>query len=194
MRGRERLKPGRSAADVVHLGKSACSLGSTFKELDPDRIAFVGEPLFDPAPFLNHRGRDVFLRPLRESLAPAQYLGPLPSVQVHVVDGKRDDFLRLLDASGRLALFRPDEVRQQFLSGVSAVGKDAKRDRLIMDSRRPNLLARPMGRWIHSLASGEGLCRLQLLSDEELFLSSNDVRDFYHLFAISQERAARNGL
>ena len=190
----ERLKPGRTKADAVQLGRSVASLGSTFKQLDPDRIAFVGEPRFDPAPFLDERGRDVFLHPLSEALPPEDYLGPLPSVQVHVAEKKRDDFLELLDASGRLALFRPEEVRQQFLSGVFAVGKDRDRDRLIMDSRRLNLLERPLGRWIRSLASGESLCRLQLLPHEALEFSGNDVRDFYHLFAISHERAVRNGL
>ena len=190
---REHLKPGNPQADVTHLGHTATTLGSSFKQLDPGRIAFVGEPRFDPAPFLDERGRDVFLHPLKESLDP-EYLGPLPSVQVHVAEGKRDDFLQLLDSSGRLALFRPEEVRRQFLSGVFAVGKDKDRDRLIMDSRRPNLLERPLGRWIRSLASGEGLCRLQLLPEEQLVFSGNDVRDFYHLFAISPERAARNGL
>ena len=151
---------------------------SAFKQVDPDRVAFVGEPRFDPAPFLDQRGRDVFLRPLKESLDPGEYFGPVPPVQVHVADGRRGDFLQRLDASGRLALFRPEQVRQQFLSGVFAVGKDASRDRLIMDSRRPNLLERPLGRWICSLASGEVLCRLQLLPEERLQFSGNDVRDF----------------
>ena len=167
---------------------------STFKQLDPDRVAFVGEPRFDPAPFLDQRGRDVFLHPLKESLDPGEYFGPVPPVQVHVADGKRGDFLQRLDGSGRLALFRPEQVRQQFLSGVFAVGKDAGRDRLIMDSRRPNLLERPLERWICILASGEALCRLQLLPEARLQFSGNDVRDLCHLFAITEERAVRNGL
>ena len=106
----ERRKPGRTKADAVQLGRSVASLGSTFKQLDPDRIAFVGEPHFDPAPFLDERGRDVFLHPLSEAPPPEDYLGPLPSVQVHVAEKKRDDFLELLDGFGRLALFRPEEV------------------------------------------------------------------------------------
>ena len=162
--------------------------------LDPERIAFVGKPCFDPAPYLDDRGREVFLRPLQASAEPEEYVGALPSVQVHVVDEKREQFLELLDASGRLALFRPEEVRQQYLSGIFAVGKDADRDRMIMDARRPNVLERPLGRWIRSLASGEGLCRLQLLPHERVVFSGNDVRDFYHLFAVPRERALRNSL
>ena len=66
----------------------------------------------------------------------------LPAVQVHIVEGKRERFLELLDASGRLSLFRPEEVRLEFLSGVFAVGKDVSKDRMILDARRPNALDR----------------------------------------------------
>ena len=113
--GREHIKQGQTDADVVRLGRSSASLGSTFKQLDPDRIAFVFEPRFDPAPCLDQRGRDVFLHPLKESLDPGEYFGPVPPVQVHVADGKRDDFLPLLDGSGNSFClgFSPRQGRQQ---------------------------------------------------------------------------------
>ena len=192
---RENLKQGAEPADPpLRLGRSSLTSGSTFKKLDPDRIAFVGTPSFDPAPFLDRRGRDIFLHPLQNSLCPEDCLDPLPLVQVHIADGKRRKFLELLDSSGRLVLFKPHEVRPQFLSGIFAVGKDQRKDRLIMDARRPNVLEHPLERWIKSLASGEGLCRLLLLPGEAIYFSGNDVRDFYHLFAVSCERALRNGL
>ena len=111
---REELKVGHpEVVDAVHLGRSKAILGSTFKKLDPERIAFVGRSRFDPAPFLDDRGRDVFLHPLQASAAPEEYTGALPPVQVHVVDGKREQFLELPDASGRLALFRPPSKSAQ---------------------------------------------------------------------------------
>ena len=191
----EKLKPGREPSEAPQrLGKQSSNLGSTFKQLDPDRISFVGEPSFNPAPYLDRRGREIFLEPLKKSLKPEEFFGALPAVQVHIVDGKLDKFLELLDASGRLALFKPSEVRWEFLSGIFAVGKDCSKDRMILDSRRPNCLEEPLGRWIRSLASSEGLCRLQLQRGEVLRFSGNDVRDFYHLFSVTRERALRNGL
>ena len=49
---------------------ASSSLGTSFKKLDPDRISFVGEPSFDPAPYLDKVGREVFLEPLRHALLP----------------------------------------------------------------------------------------------------------------------------
>ena len=116
----------------------------------------------------------------------------MPAVQVHIVEGKRCQFLDLLDESKRLALFRPEELRLDYLSGIFAVGKDQSRDRLIVDAGKPNALEHPLGRRIKSLASGESLCRLVLLPGEKVLFSGNDVRDFYYLFAVLRERAARN--
>ncbi|CAE7767227.1 Rraga [Symbiodinium sp. CCMP2592] len=193
--GREDLKPGQPpSCGVNRVGKLASSLGTSFKKLDPDRISFIGEPSFDPAPYLDKIGREIFLDPLRHALLPWEFFGELPAVQVHIVDGKRDRFLDLLDASGRLALFRPEDVRLEFLSGVFAVGKDSSKDRMILDARRPNALEHPIGRWIRSLASGESLCRLILMPGERLVFSGNDVRDFYHLFKVPKNRSIRNSM
>ncbi|CAE7350570.1 Rraga [Symbiodinium sp. CCMP2592] len=168
------LKPGHEPPpDIVKLGKVKSNLGATFKKLDPDRIVFTGEPSFDPAPYLDRRGREIFLHPLRHALLPWECTVPLPAVQVHIAEGKREQFLELLDSSNRLALFRPEEVRLDHLSGGFAVGKDQQRDRLIVDARRPNTLEHPLGRWIKSLASGESLCRVVLLPDEKALNAFN---------------------
>ena len=75
-----------------------------------------------------------------------------------------------------------------------AVIKSLDKDRLIMDSRPPNCLEIPLQRWIKSLATGESLCQIRLQDHEVLRSSGNDVRDYYHMFQVSEERKRRNVL
>ncbi len=176
------------------VGTASSTSFSTFKEIDPSRLQFVGFPIFDPRPYLDERGRNVFEHPLQCSLDPSTYDGGIPHVKMHCSREAKIKLFELLDSSKRLSLHRPENVRSKFCSGMFAVLKSLDKDRLIMDSRPPNALEVPLQRWIRSLATGESLIQISLSSDEVIRCSGNDVRDYYHMFAVSEERCRRNVL
>lgn len=176
------------------VGFSSLTSFSTFKEIEPDRLAFVGTPCFDPKPFLDRRGREVFERPLKFSLPPEGFVGTIPHVKMHCSREAKIRLFELLDKGGRLSLHYESEIRPSFASGMFSVVKSLDRDRLILDSRPANLLEVPLQRWIRSLATGESLSQICLDDDEILLSSGNDVRDYYHRFAVSTERCRRNVL
>ena len=61
-----------------------------------------------------------------------------------------------------------------FGSGLFSVPKDLEKDRLILDSRGPNLLESPPQRRIRSLGSAEVLCHISLEPEETLVASGID--------------------
>lgn len=180
----------RDAGRVVGTCKSAGF--STFKTVEPSRLSFIGVPSFDPCPYLDEQSAAVFRYPLQHSKDPEQHDTPLPFVRVHCSLDKKLELFNLLDSSKRLGLHRPEDVRGRFASGVFSVVKDSEKDRLILDSRPSNQLEIPLTRWIGSLASPESLCRIQLGPKQQLRMSGNDLRDYYHLFEVSSERSRRN--
>lgn len=169
-------------------------LFSTFKQVDPDRLAFVGTPSFDPRRYLDERGRKIFEEPIACRLPASQYQGGVPRLKVHCSSREKIRLFELLDSSGRLGIHRSWEVEEPFGSGLFSVVKDLKKDRLILDSRGANKLEAPAQRWIQSLACGEALVRLLVGKDEIVKASGNDLRDFYYLFQVSEERSLRNYL
>ena len=176
------------------VGTSSSTSFSTFKEIDPSRLQFVGFPNFDPRPYLDEKGRNVFEHPLQCSLDPALFDGEVPHVKMHCSREAKIKLFELLDKSKRLSLHRAGDVRSRFCSGMFAVLKSLDKDRLIMDSRPPNTLEVPLQRWIRSLAAGESLTQLSLSADEVVRCSGNDVRGYYHMFSVSEERCRRNVL
>lgn len=130
---------GSEGAGVV-VGQTNHAAFSTFKEVDPSRLAFVGEPVFDPSPFLDERSRRVFRFPMDCSRDPDAFQGSILFVQVHCSRSQKIKLFELLDSSRRLSLHTEDEIRKRFCSGMFAVVKSLDRDRLILDSRPPNLL------------------------------------------------------
>lgn len=165
---------------------------STFKPVDASRLSFIGTPSFDPGPYLDRLSRRIFEDPLKERLDPAECRGRPPRLRVHCSRTEKIRLFDLLDASNRLALFEAHEVTPDFGSGLFSVVKDMGRDRLILDSRGANLLETPPGRWIRSLASAESLTKLCLEPWEKLWMSGNDLRDFYYVFKVSRSRSRRN--
>ena len=97
----------------------------------------------------------------------------------------------LLDSSKRLGLHKEPEARSRLCSGLFCVVKSLTKDRLILDSRPANLLERGGQRWIGSLAAAESLCKVII---PKLVCSGNDLRDFYYLFQVSEQRSRRNVL
>ena len=165
---------------------------STFKPVDPARLKFTGRPEFDPVPFLDPISAEVYNSPLQCSLDPGDFVGAVPFVQVHCSPEKKLELFNLLDHSGRLALHPPSAVRPKFAAGLFSVVKNLEYDRLILDSRPSNLLEQPLQRWVRSLASSESLCRLFIPPNRKILTSSNDLKDFYYLFKISEERSRKN--
>ena len=176
----------------VVVGQLEHSAYSTFKPVEPDRLKFIGRPTFNPLPFLDSRSAFVYKYPLQAATDPDDFGGQIPFVQVHCSKDTKLKLFSLLDQSGRLALHPASTVRPRFASGLFSVLKDEKKDRLIMDSRPSNCLEEVEQRWVRSLAVGESLCRLTLKDSDVLRTSSNDLRDYYYLFQITEERSRRN--
>ena len=136
----------------------------------------------------------MFEKPLDLSLNPDSFCGAIPHVKMHCSREAKIKLFELLDRGQRLSLHTESEVRTSFASGMFSVVKSLQKDRLILDSRPSNLLELPLQRWIRSLATGESLSQICLNDDEVLYASGNDVRDYYHMFAVSEQRCRRNVL
>eukprot|EP00435_Cladocopium_sp_Y103_P012197 s2486_g3.t1 len=167
---------------------------STFKTVEADRLQFVGVPNFDPVPFLDPASAAIYQNPLSLSLRPEEYHDSVPFVHVYCSKAEKMKLFCLLDSCKRLGLHRQSEVRTKFSNGLFSVVKSMTRDRLILDSRPANLLEKGEQRWIGSLASAESLCKVVIPDDHYITTSGNDLRDFYCLFAVSEERSRRNVL
>ena len=106
-------------------------------------------------------------------------------MRVHSADPKKIQLFKLLDSSRRLRLVAPEEVDHRLCAGLFSVVKSAQKDRLILDARARNCLEQPVER---SWASGEVL----VPEGRVLKCSTNDLRDFYNNFEVSERRSRRN--
>ena len=167
---------------------------TTFKEIDSKRLTFVGRPVFDPSPYLDPKGREIFQDPLATRDPITSATRRPPRLRVHCSKSEKVRLFELLDSTDRLAIHKANEVTPLFGSGLFAVTKSLSKDRMILDSRGANILEAPCGRWIRSLASAEVVCRYLLKENEELVCSGNDLKDFYYFFSASENRSKRNVL
>ncbi len=167
---------------------------TTFKPIDPSRLSFISRPAFDPSPYLDPKGKEVYNDPLKTRMPPEEFAGVRPHLRVHATASNKVKLFELLDSSGRLGVHMKSEITEDFGSGMFAITKDLVKDRLILDSRGANLLETPAQRWIKTLASAEVLTKLQLPDHHVLLSSGNDLRDFYYLFAATESRSRRNVL
>ena len=159
--------------------------------VEPSRLTFVGKPSFDPEPYLDSQNRATYARPLdfaRE--VPGEE--PIPRVAVRADRRQTGELLRLLDASGRLRLFRKNEVRPRLRNGLFSVGKDHARDRMVLDARPPNLAEVTEARWIRSLGTLEQFQFIYLPEDCDFEIHTEDLKEFYHSFLVGEQRAKRN--
>ena len=186
-----RMGPASGADEGVELGRLRGTKVGTFKEVEAARLKFRGHLEFDPGPYLDAVSRSIYQSPFEHAMKPEDFEGTVPKVRVHCSREERIRLYKLLDESSRIRLFTRDQVRCKFGSGVFAVLKSLEADRLILDSRPHNLLESPPGRFIKA---PEPLALLHLQASEILYMSSNDIRDFYHLFRVSDERCRRNSL
>ena len=149
--------------------------------VEPSRLTFVGKPSFDPEPYLDSQNRATYARPLdfaRE--VPGEE--PIPRVAVRADRRQTGELLRLLDASGRLRLFRKNEVRPRLRNGLFSVGKDHARDRMVLDARPPNLAEVTEARWIRSLGTLEQFQFIYLPENCDFEIHTEDLEEFYHSF------------
>lgn len=118
------------------------------KEIEANRLTFGGRPAFEPLDYLDEPTAELYRSPFDNSMAPEECLETPPRVQVR---GTRSEILKLLqalDSTGRLELFKPEEVRMSFRSGLFSLIKNQEVDRMIMDSRpHYNLLEKPLTSW-----------------------------------------------
>ena len=159
--------------------------------VEPSRLNFVGKPSFDPLPYLDSRNRASYARPLdfAREIAPEE---PVPRVAVRADQKQTSDLLRLLDETGRLALFRREEVRPRLRNGLFSVAKDSARDRMVLDARPPNLAEETENRWIRSLGTLEQFQFIYLPPECDFEIHTEDLKEFYHAFIVSEQRARRN--
>ena len=92
--------------------------------------------------------------------------------------------------TGRLALLDAATVEPRDLNGLFAVLKDEQRDRLILDARPPNRLEAGLCRWTKLMVCSSALLDLHLPPDFNFLVYSEDLRDFYYDFVVSDERPA----
>ena len=97
----------------------------------------------------------------------------MPRVSVRADKRQTRELLEVLDRSGRLRLFRKEEVRPRLRSGLFAVAKDHARDRMVLD-------ARPQFQFIF------------LPPDRDFEIYTEDLKEFYHAFVVTEQRARRN--
>ena len=164
------------------------------KEIEAARLTFGGCPAFQPSEFLDAPTAELYMAPFDNSMLPEDCLETPPRVQVR---GSRREVLKLLhalDRTDRLALFKPEEVRMPFRSGLFSLIKNQEVDRLIMDSRPHNLLERPLTAWTRTMAAVPPLLDLMIGPEEKVITACEDLRDYYYYFVVSRQRAARNAL
>lgn len=75
--------PGFSGDTGEVVGSSSSPLFSTFKELDPSRLRFVGTPSFDREPYLDTAGARVYQHPLECRLPVSDFTGRAPLMRMH---------------------------------------------------------------------------------------------------------------
>lgn len=70
---------------------------STFKQVDPERISFIGRPKFKAEEFLDPVGKRGFLHPLQCRADPDKFTGDIPKVKVHCSLSQKVRLFKLLD-------------------------------------------------------------------------------------------------
>eukprot|EP00435_Cladocopium_sp_Y103_P024002 s4132_g5.t2 len=160
--------------------------------IQADRIHFVGSPEFDPLPFFDDATARAYAAPLECSHG-VDGVKP-PKVSVHAGRIERNKLFQKMADGNRLVPVDPDVVRPGLTSGLFCVPKDLERDRLILDSRPPNIVEPGLSSWTSTMSSATCLSGLELAPDECLIMSGRDIRDFFYQFKVTKQRSQRNVL
>ena len=162
------------------------------KAIRSGRLQFPSAPAFKPQPYMDESTAALFDDPLKFAAAGASFVGEVPKVRVHADPENLVQLCRKLADTGRLKPVPATCKRDSFVSGMFAVGKDLERDRLIMDSRPPNLLEAKPAVWTSTMASAAVLPDLFLEPHQVLLSSGEDLRDFFYQFVTTEARTRRN--
>ena len=166
---------------------------SMAKDLDVTRLSLPSAPPgFDPSPYLDRPLRSLFLAPSDHAWPIESAVAPPPRVQFRCrTKAARLDFLAALDSSKRLRLFPADRFDHRTACGVFAIPKGLDADRLIIDARPSNLCVPTDVRWLATMGSAFSLLSIELEDHEQLLLTGEDIRDFYHQFVVTADRASQ---
>ena len=167
---------------------------SVAKDIQSDRLQFRGVPTFDPSSLLDDDTEKMYTKPFDCALDPMAAAVDPPHVQVRGNRSEILDLFKKLDATGRLALFEPHEVRMQHRAGWFCLAKDLTRDRLILDSRPANQLEAGITTWTSSMASITPLLDVFIPPGHTARCAGEDLRDYYYFFQVSRQRACRNAI
>ncbi|CAE7243715.1 unnamed protein product [Symbiodinium sp. CCMP2456] len=162
------------------------------KDVEVSRVSLPrSRPAFDPAPFLDRDLRSLYLSPSLHSVPLEDAPAPPPRVTFRCSSkDARMDLLTALDASGRLRLFRGDLHDHRTACGLFAIPKSTEADRLIVDARPVNLVMASDMTWLGTMGAATALLRFELEDSEQLYLSGDDIRDYYHQFLTTEDRSA----
>ena len=183
---------GPSANPGVVVGTLSKEVEHVAKSLEAHRLQFAGEPSFDPVPYLDNQNRRQYLFPLTQARQMDSDDQRLPRVKVRCRGPERMRFLEKLDEGRRLELLPLRLVEEDFANGAFAIPKDAEKDRLVLDARRPNAREDSERRWIYTMGAAGQLQHLYLREGRVLVLHAEDLKDYYHAFVVSGERIRRN--
>ena len=167
---------------------------SPAKEVVADRIKWKLGPTFNPLPYLSDPiVKDAYLNPevLRK---PKQDWPPRPRARVRC---KKSELLKLAekwDSLGACQLIPVSEIGIDEAVGLFAVPKDPDYDRLIINPTVINSRMYTVNTFTKTIAPGHLIGMIRLLPDEDLRISSDDLREFYYTFRVSISRAARNAI
>ena len=176
------------------VGEVSTRIEHVAKDVEPHRYHFHGRPSFDAQKFLDEENRAKYLCPFEFAKQVGADDPALPQVKVRGSRQNKMKLLEKLDSGGRLKLLPASKVAGGFENGLFSIPKDAEKDRMVLDARRPNFREEAEKRWIQTLGSVGQLLHVFLETEEVLLLHAEDLKDFYHCFRVSGQRTARNSL
>ena len=167
---------------------------TTYKPLDPDRLVFEQAPTFKADKFLvdpllraGFRDPRFFRRP-RSEWPSSTRLGFRPAVHSSFV------FISVGMPYNHYILFQHRNLRSSTGADYSLFTKSAAVDRQILDPIPENGRSFSVSNATYSLAHASLLTKVFIPQGKNLVISSDDLKDFYHAFAVSDEHASRNHL
>ena len=185
-------RPSGSAGKVV--GKMPRDDFCGAQTIVASRLKMEGKPVFDPNDFLDEETKFLYNNPFSMMPEDLDMLPAPPRVLIHADYHEKVSLLKLLEESNRLSFRGASEVVKGYGNGMFCVPKNTTTDRLILDGRPANILQRPPGKFILSMASASTLCGLYLQESEKLLMSGDDLSNFFYTFKVNNARVARNFL
>ena len=140
-------------------------------QIQPERLVFEAKPRFQAGPFLVGKPR----------------LARVQATKEHQLE-----LYRKWDAVDSLFLLPASASEFRYRCGLFAVYKDDKVDRQILNPIPENSRSFSVADSTLSLAHACLLCQLYLPAEENLVIGSDDLKDFYHNFYVTDAHASRN--